>query len=74
MQIFFLFRQLDITFLFCDVDISTVSVRKAVEEIEAAESTHAPFDTGLGTNRTDKLMSVFLLILRRIECIDKFYP
>ena len=70
----FLFGQLDVAFRLCDIDIPIVAVLEAVEEIEAAESTHAPFDTGLGTNRTDELMSVFLLILRRIECIDKFYP
>lgn len=66
--------QLDVAFFLGDIDISVIPVRETIVEIQAAEFRNSPFDAGLGTHITDELMSVFLLILRRIERVRQFTP
>ena len=70
----FLFGQFNISFLLRDIDVSVVSVRETIEEIEAAESGDAPFDTGLRTDVGYELTAVLLLVFRRVEGVDKFDP
>ncbi len=70
----FLFGQFNISFLLRDVDIPVVPVGETIEEIEAAASGEAPFDTGLRMDVGNELPSVFLLVFRRIEGVDEFEP
>ena len=70
----FLFGQFDFAFILRDVDIPVVPVGETIEEIEAAASGEAPFDTGLRMDVGNELPSVFLLVFRRIEGVDEFEP
>ncbi len=70
----FLFGQFDFAFILRDVDIPVVPVGETIEEIEAAESGEAPFDTGLRVDVGNELPSVLLLVFRRVEGVDKFDP
>ncbi len=70
----FLFGQFDFAFILRDVDIPVVPVGETIEEIEAAESGEAPFDTGLRADVGNELVAIFLLVFRRVEGVDEFEP
>ena len=70
----FLFRELDFAFVFRNINVAVVAVCETVVEIKAAESGQTPFDTSLRADVGNELMSVLLLVFRRIEGIDEFDP
>ena len=70
----FRFGQFDFSFILRDVDIPVVPVGETIEEIEAAESGEAPFDTGLRADVANELPAVLLLVFGRVEGVDEFEP
>ena len=70
----FLFGHFDFSFILRDIDVAVVSVREAIEEIKAAESGEAPFDTGLRADVGNELPAVLLLVFGRVEGVDEFEP